>query len=108
MTDKMTDARAEIASAEAALRRARERLIELEREEAYPPEPSSDVIVFSLAHKYAAIRIGKYWYTTGQTLQAHGVTWEELVDWMRKNHVSSYLNIYPMRRAEGNPTVVEK
>jgi len=96
MSDKMTDARAEIASAEAALRRARQRLIEAEqafREKTYPPRPTSNYIGFSIVfsipgktYHYAAIRVhGDKWYTTGGKIFD---SWELLIDWIRVNSVA--------------------
>jgi hypothetical protein len=101
MTDKMAQARAEISSAEAALRRARDRLAELERLKDYPDEPKNiATITFELLmgnrnYRFGAIKANGLWYTTGKTVQAHGVTWTELVDWMREHDQRpiTYINL---------------
>lgn len=59
----------------------------------YPQEPKSRFISFALlkAGKYyhfTALKTGDLWYTTGKRLQAHGVSWQRLVDWMRDEEES--------------------
>lgn len=99
----MTDARAEIASAEAALRRARAQLTALENEERqkrYPNAPDSDLVRFNIqfsipgtVYRYAAIKANGRWYTTGgQSFDS----WNGLIDWIRKNHVGAGIYITSM------------
>lgn len=97
----MTDARAEIASAEAALRRARAQLTALEnenRQKSYPAEPDSDTVRFNIqfslsgsVYRYAAIKAAGRWYTTG----GQSLSWNGLIDWIR-NHIGSAVYITPL------------
>lgn len=82
------DASKELERAEAAVKRARERL---DRIQSLPEEPpSGSVIRFALAfnaygssYQYVAIRIGEYWYVTGQDHHKVSYNWVELVTFIR-------------------------
>ena len=99
MTDNITDVRAEIASAEAALRRARARLIELEKAgRQYPPEPNESLVTFNIrfnitgvTYLYAAVRANGRWYSTGGE---RFDSWRDLIDWIRQSNAPAQTRIW--------------
>lgn len=97
MSDKLAEARK-------LLEQAQRRLAEAEREAALliPAEPKgAEVVRFSLrldsnhhSYQFAAIRVNGKWYTTGRQVQAHGVSWSELVRWIRDHHIGSFTFVH--------------
>lgn len=97
MSDKLAEARR-------LLEQAQRRLAEVEREARLeiPAEPTgAEVVRFTLhldqghpGYRFAAIRVNGRWYTTGRTVQAHGVTWAELIRWIRKHHSGSFMFVH--------------
>lgn len=105
MTDKIQQAKADIEQARMALQRAQDRLDTLERQTSYPPEPSEDVVRFSVqfsstgeTYRYAAIKANGKWYTTGgQQFDS----WTALIDWIRGHHAGPIAYIHPMGTTTG-------
>lgn len=81
---------ARIDKAQRELDEAREMLRDLDKP-SYPEPPTQKMLRFSIiisgkVYEFAAIRaLNGLWYTTGKRLQAHGVDWHELVDFIRKH-----------------------
>ena len=113
MIDKMRALELRIEQAEANLQAARSTLNALKREEReknYPPEPQSDFIAFGVkfspsgtTYKYAAIRVGRTWYTTGGE-RFDG--WGGLVDWVRKNHVDRATTVHELTMSAPNASTI--
>lgn len=110
MADKdamIRDASRELERAEAAVKKARERLDLVTN---LPEEPADrSVIKFTLSftdfgrnYEYVGIRIGARWYVTGE--QHHGVSysWIELVKFIR----SANLITYPFVMVRGSNTTM--
>lgn len=104
MTDKLSDARRLLDEARQRVALAERQLEEVAREAALliPAEPKgAEVVRFSLrldsnhhSYEFAAIRVNGKWYTTGRQVQAHGVSWSELVRWIRNHHVGSFTFVH--------------
>lgn len=82
-------ARKKVQQAQAALEEANEELTKALKP--YPKEPGEGCILkFAMQHdiggttyKYAALRVGRRWYTTGSSCPGGGYAWKELVDFIR-------------------------
>ncbi len=113
MTDNLAQARRAVQAAEEQLRIAQRELVRVAS--AYPEEPYEDVVTFGIrydgngkTYRYAAIRVGALWYTTGtgRTKQAHGVTWNGLIDFIRRHHVGMSVNVNTLSPRGGSKSIV--